>query len=172
MTSELAVLQVDQGLGIGSKSPFFNRLYVAATRFIQLKKPNKGSKSPPITAVLQTNVGNTIGDMPVYDSFLLGGPYSVRGYNIGELAACRRMIEAALEIRAPVLGKQVYAFYEMGHDLWSSGEVSGNPTEYYRRVGRGTSMGAGVKFGALRAEAVKDNNKGKWHVLLNYAERF
>jgi len=164
--------QVDQGLGIGSKAPFFNRMYVAATRFIQLRKPKKGSSAPPITAVVQTNLGNTIGDLPVYDTFLLGGPYSVRGYNIGELAASRRVLEAAVELRVPVLGKQVYGFYELGHDLWSSGEVSGNPTEYYRRVGRGSSMGAGVKIGALRAEAVKDNNKGKWHVLLNYGERF
>ena len=54
----------------------------------------------------------------------------------------------------------------------SSGEVSGNPTEYYRRVGRGSSMGGGVKVGALRAEMVKDKNKGKWHMMLAYGERF
>lgn len=165
-------VQVDQGLGIGTKAPFFNRMYIAATRFLQLRKPKKGSTSPPITAVVQTNIGNTIGDLPVYDTFLLGGPYSVRGYNIGELAACRRMIEAAIELRVPVLGKQVYGFYELGHDLWSSKEVSGNPTEYYRRVGRGSSMGAGVKLGALRAEAVKDNNKSKWNLFFAYGERF
>lgn len=166
------MLQVDQGLGIGTKYPFFNRMTIGSTRFIQMKKPKQGSKSPPITAVIQANVGNTTGDLPVYDSFLLGGPYSVRGYNIGELAACRRYIEAAAEIRVPVLGKQVYAFYELGSDLGSSKEVNGNPTEYYRRVGKGSSLGAGIKLGALRAEAIKDNNKGKWNMFLAYGERF
>ena len=165
-------MQVDQGLGIGTKSPFFNRMTVGLTRFIQLRKPKAGGTSPPITAVVQTNLGNSTGDLPVYDSFLLGGPYSVRGYNIGELAACRRFIEAAVELRVPIFGKQVYGFYELGHDLGSSKEVSGNPTEYYRRVGRGSSIGGGIKLGALRAEAIKDNNKGKWNMFLSYGERF
>lgn len=34
----------------------------------------------------------------------------------------------------------------------SSKLVRGNPTEYYRRAGRGTSVGAGIKLGAVRAE--------------------
>lgn len=96
----------------------------------------------------------------------------MRGYNIGELASCRRFVEAAAEVRVPVLGQQAYAFYEMGTDLGSSKEVSGNPTEYYRRVGRGSSMGAGIKFGALRAETARDNNKGNWNFFLAYGERF
>jgi len=166
------IFAVDQGLGLGTKAPLFNRLTAAATRFIQLKGPAANSNRPPITLIAHGRMGNTIGDLPVYDSFLLGGPYSVRGYNIGELAACRRYVEAAVEARVPVFGQQVYAFYELGHDLGSSKEVSGNPTEYFRRVGQGSSTGAGVKLGAMRAEAVRDNNKGKWHALLSYGERF
>ena len=78
-----------------------------------------------------------------------------------------------MEARVPVLGHQAYVFYELGNDLGSSKEVNGNPTEYFRRVGQGSSVGAGVKVGgALRAEAVRDNNKGKWHMLLSYGERF
>lgn len=168
----VAVFQVDQGLGLGSKSPLFNRMMVEATRFIQLWKPAVGSKAPPPALIVHSRLGNTIGDLPVYDAFLLGGPYSVRGYNIGELATCRRFVEAAVEVRVPVFGQQAYAFYEMGSDLGSSKEVAGNPTEYYRRVGGGSSFGAGVKFGALRVESVKESNKGKWHLLLAYGERF
>lgn len=164
--------QIDQGLGLGSKSPLFNRMTAETTRFIQLLAPPASSTRTPVALILHGRVGNTVGDLPVYDAFLLGGPYSVRGYNIGELAACRRFVEAAAEVRVPVLGQQAYAFYEMGHDLGSSKEVAGNPTEYYRRVGRGSSMGGGVKFGALRAEAIRDNNKGKWSVYLGYGERF
>lgn len=166
-------MQVDQGLGLGTKSPLFNRMTAAMTRFIQLRAPASGSKKPPFSMILHGRVGNTIGDLPVYDAFLLGGPYSVRGYNIGELAACRRFIEAAAELRVPLWGnKQAYLFTELGSDLGSSKEVAGNPTEYYRRVGRGSSIGAGMKLGALRAETARDNNKGKWNIFLCYGERF
>lgn len=54
----------------------------------------------------------------------------------------------------------------------AAGEVRGNPTEYYRRAGSGSSVGAGVKVGAVRAEAIRDNNSGKTHVWLSYGERF
>lgn len=67
---------------------------------------------------------------------------------------------------------QAYAFYETGTDLGSSKEVRGNPTEYFRRVGRGSSCGVGVRVGALRAEVVRDNNAGKWDLFLQYGERF
>ena len=63
-------------------------------------------------------------------------PLQVRGYNVGELAACRSFLEGAAELRVPVAGKTVYAFYEHGTDLGSSKAVKGNPTEYYRRAGR------------------------------------
>ena len=61
--------------------------------------------------------GNTIGDMASYDAFTLGGPYSVRGFNVGELATARRFVEAAAELRVPVFGRQAYAFIEHGTDL-------------------------------------------------------
>lgn len=47
---------------------------------------------------------------------------AVRGYNVGELAAARRYVEAAAELRVPVLGQQLFAFAEYGSDLGSSGE--------------------------------------------------
>lgn len=81
----------------------------------------------------------------------------VRGYNVGELAACRSFLEGAAELRVPVLGKTVYAFYEYGTDLGSSKLVKGNPTEYYRRAGRCGLIFSGVylltcacRIGALR----------------------
>ena len=46
----------------------------------------------------------------------------MRGYNVGELAAARRFVEAAAELRVPVLGQQLFAFAEFGSDLGSSGE--------------------------------------------------
>ncbi len=100
-------MQVDQGLGIGTQFPLFNRYSVALTRFLQLRAPAAKSKAPPISLVAHTRYAGCVGDMPSYDYFTLGGPYSVRGYNIGELAASRRILEAATEIRVPILNKQV-----------------------------------------------------------------
>lgn len=90
-------LQVDQGLGIGSKFPFFNRHQLTITRFIQLKKVEEGAgKSPPPVLVLHGHYGGCVGDLPSYDAFTLGGPYSVRGYNMGELGAARNIIEVRI----------------------------------------------------------------------------
>lgn len=54
----------------------------------------------------------------------------------------------------------------------TAAEVRGNPTEYYRRAGAGSSVGAGVRIGAVRAEAIRDNNSGKTNLWLSYGERF
>jgi hypothetical protein len=96
----------------------------------------------------------------------------VRGYNVGELAACRSFLEGAVELRVPVLGKHVYAFYEYGTDLGSSKLVKGNPTEYYRRAGSGASLGGGVKLGAVRLEYATDANTGQGNIFVRFGERF
>ena len=72
--------------------------------------------------------------------WLIAVSLQVRGYNVGELAASRSFAEGALELRVPVAGKTVYAFYEAGTDLGSSKHVKGNPTEYYRRAGRSAPL--------------------------------
>ena len=38
-----------------------------------------------------------------------------------------------------------YGFLEFGSDLGSSKALAGNPTEYYRKAGRGHSLGVGIK---------------------------
>lgn len=164
------LFQVEQGLGLGSGSPLFNRHVASLTRFIKLRDPPAGSSSPPPVLVTHARYGATIGDMASYDAFTLGGPYSVRGFNVGELAACRRFLEAAVELRVPVFGRQVYAFFEHGTDLGSSAEVRGNPTEYYRRAGSGTSKGVGIKLGAVRAEYATDGKAGA--IFMRFGERF
>ncbi|ONK62217.1 uncharacterized protein A4U43_C07F1580 [Asparagus officinalis] len=167
------VFQVDQGLGVGTKFPFFNRHQLSLTKFIQLKKVEEGAgKPPPPTLVLHGNYGGCVGDLPGYDAFTLGGPYSVRGYNMGELGACRNKLELAAELRVPVKNNIVYAFAEHGYDLGSSKDVKGNPTEFFQRVGQGSSYGVGTKFGPVRMEYAVDHNTGKGSVVLRFGERF
>lgn len=90
----LLTLQLDQGLGIGSKFPIFNRHQLTMTKFIQLKEVEEGAgKPPPPVLVLHGHYGGCVGDLPSYDAFTLGGPYSVRGYNMGEIGAARNILE-------------------------------------------------------------------------------
>jgi outer membrane protein assembly factor BamA len=94
MCHACTVSQVDQGLGIGSKFPFFNRHQVTLTRFIQLQQEDQqDAEKPPLVAVVHGRYGGCIGDLASYDAFTLGGPYSVRGYNMGELGAARNFLE-------------------------------------------------------------------------------
>ncbi len=69
---------MEQGLGLGSGTPFFNRSTGSATRFIKLRDVPEASRSPPLTLVLHARAGTALGDMASYDYFTLGGPFSVR----------------------------------------------------------------------------------------------
>ena len=66
----------------------------------------------------------------------------------------------------------VYAFAEHGTDLGSSKDVKGNPTEFFRRAGQGSSYGVGVRLGPLRAEYAVDHNAGTGSVFFRYGDRF
>ncbi|KAL0460356.1 UNVERIFIED_CONTAM: protein TOC75-3, chloroplastic [Sesamum latifolium] len=173
IVGERNVFQLDQGLGIGSKFPFFNRHQLTVTRFLQLKQVEEGAgKPPPPVLVLHGHYGGCVGDLPSYDAFTLGGPYSVRGYNMGELGAARNILELAAELRIPIRNTHVYVFAEHGNDLGTSKDVKGNPTEVYRRMGHGSSYGAGVKLGLVRAEYAVDQNSGTGAIFFRFGERF
>ncbi|CAI0393349.1 unnamed protein product [Linum tenue] len=173
VVGERNVFQVDQGLGIGIKFPFFNRHQLTVTKFIPLKQVEEGAgKPPPPILVLNGHYGGCVGDLPSYDAFTLGGPYSVRGYNMGELGAARNILELGAEVRIPVKNTHVYLFAEHGNDLGSSKDVKGNPTEVYRRMGHGSSYGAGVKLGSVRAEYAVDHNTGTGALFFRFGERY
>ncbi|XP_057548455.1 protein TOC75-3, chloroplastic-like [Amaranthus tricolor] len=173
IVGERNVFQVDQGLGIGTKFPFFNRHQLTLTKFLQLMQVEEGAgKPPPPVLVLHGHYGGCVGDLPSYEAFTLGGPYSVRGYNMGELGAARNILELAAELRIPVKTTHVYAFAEHGNDLGSSKDVKGNPTEVYRRMGKGSSYGVGVKLGLVRAEYAVDHNSGIGSLFFRFGERF
>ncbi|CAA3025666.1 TOC75-3, chloroplastic [Olea europaea subsp. europaea] len=85
---------LNQGLGVGSEFPFFNRHQLTVTQFFQLKQVEEATGKPPTPVlVLHGHYGGCVGDLPSYDAFTLGGPYSVRGYNMGELGAARNLLE-------------------------------------------------------------------------------
>ena len=165
-------VQVDQGLGIGSCFPFFNRHVLSSTRFIPIGKRPESTSEPQASLILSTKYGNSFGDLPTYEAFALGGPHSVRAYGMGELAICRSFLVCAAEARVPVAGRYVYGFYEQGTDLGSSKLVRGNPTECYRKPGSGSTYGAGVKLGIVKMEYARDCNANKGHLFFRFGERF
>lgn len=63
------------------------------TRFIQLTDTDLTNDIPPWIGVLHAHFGNCLGDLANYDAFAIGGPYSVRGYNMGEIGASKRVLE-------------------------------------------------------------------------------
>lgn len=69
---------MDQGLGLGTGFPLFNRATASLTRFLQLRAPPPGGKKPPPVLVVHGKGGHAVGDLASYDYFTLGGPYSVR----------------------------------------------------------------------------------------------
>jgi hypothetical protein len=81
-------------------------------------------------------------------------------------------LQLAAEVRIPIKGTHVYAFAEHGTDLGSSKDVKGNPTEVYRRMGQGSSYGAGMKLGLVRAEYAVDHNSGTGAIFFRFGERF
>ncbi len=54
----------------------------------------------------------------------------------------------------------------------SSKLVRGNPTEYYRRAGSGSSLGAGIKLGAVRAEYATEGGLDNGTFFLRFGERY
>lgn len=144
------------------------------TRFIKLNTPKSTSTLPPATLVLHGKHGNCIGPVASYDYHVLGGPHSCRAYYLGELGAARSFVEGAAELRLPVpiLKKQVYAYAEHVQDLGKAIDLVGKPREFYNRAGSGSSLGAGVKLGALRAEVSRDGNKGTSTWFVHFGERF
>lgn len=168
------IFTCDQALFSGTGLPCYNRHSASLTRFIQLRGVPKKSAMPPPVLVLHARYGGCVGSLASYDAFTLGGPYSCRGYNVGELGAARRVAEGAVELRLPVpkLNTHAYAFFEHCNDLGSSKTVPGNPTAYYRRAGAGSCSGAGIKLGAVRAEWVTDMNQGTGALFVRFGERF
>nr|KYP45309.1 hypothetical protein KK1_033184 [Cajanus cajan] len=168
-----SVFQIDQAIGISTQLSFSNRHQLTMTQFIQLRSTEEGAgKPPPPVLVLHGHYGGCVGDLPSYDAFTLGGPYSVRGFRMGEIGAARNILELAAELWIPIKGQYVYVFAEHGNDLGSSKGVQGNRTQVYRPMGHGSSYGVGIKLGIVRAEYAVNLNSGTDAAFLHFGERF
>ncbi len=89
----LARLSLEESIGFGSDS--FGKLYGMLKKFVPV-----GRKS---TFVLAARAGGKIhGDMPEFAAYALGGPYTIRGFNISEVGTGDGFMMGTAEFRTPI----------------------------------------------------------------------
>ncbi len=173
---------MDQSIPVGNASIFFNRISANYTYFIPLNLFSFAAGNR--TLVLNAQGGTILGDAPPYETFSLGGPNSVRGYERGEISSGRSFLQATAEYRFPIanfsaarqdinLGGTLFA--DFGSDLGSSSAVIGAPAEARDKPGSGFGGGFGLRavtgFGTGRAE-LGINDQGDINVLFSVGDRF
>ncbi len=157
------LVRSDQFIPIGEASVFSNRL--AGSYTVYAPFPFIGFREGPRTFVFNVQGGTTIGDLPPYDAFNLGGSSSVRGYDQGEVGSGRSFIQATAEYRYPIANLRLFRqdvnlrgtfFVDYATDLGSGDTVPGRPAEARDKPGSGLGYGLGLRaetgFGPLRAE--------------------
>ena len=79
----------------GGRLPIFNRSRLSSTTYLPCGTP--GQSGPPAVLVLHARAGACLGVLPPHEAHPLGGPHSIRGYTVGEVAAARHYLEVGLK---------------------------------------------------------------------------
>jgi outer membrane protein insertion porin family len=173
----IVTLSTEQSLPIGRGEILGNRLQANYATFIpvSLIKPKADAQQPQVVA-FNLQGGTTIGDLPPYNAFVLGGPNSVRGYGAGDVATSRSYFLASAEYRFPIyrfIGGVVFA--DFASDLGTSDEVLGEPGVQRRKPGTGAGFGLGLRlnspFGIIRAD-FGVSNQGDSRLQFGFGQRF
>ncbi|KYC40247.1 hypothetical protein WA1_27325 [Scytonema hofmannii PCC 7110] len=161
-------LSTEQSVPIGNGQISMNRIKANYTQFTPFKLFE--SKKPQVVA-LNLQAGTVLGDLPPYETFNLGGPNSVRGYDGGDIASGRTYVLASAEYRFPIpvldaLGGVVFA--DFASDLGSGETVLDNPGGVRDKPGTGFGYGAGLRFdsplGLIRADfGLNDQGESRLH---------
>lgn len=179
------ILRVDteQFLPVGRGNVLGTRLQANYSQFIPIKLITANHATPPNPAESQPEVfafnvqgGTYVGDLPPYNAFVLGGPFSVRGWETGAIATSRSYVEASAEYRFPIyrfIGGA--AFVDFASDLGSSNDVLGEPGVVRDKPGTGLGFGFGVRvnspFGILRGD-LGFSNAGDVRFQFGFGQRF
>jgi outer membrane protein insertion porin family len=159
-------LSTEQSIPFGQGDISMNRIRANYSQFLPLQLFD--SKKPQVFA-LNLQAGTVIGDLPPYESFNLGGPNSVRGYDGGDIGSGRSYVLASAEYRFPIiqaLGGVLFA--DFASDLGSGETVLGDPAGVRGKPGSGFGYGAGVRFdsplGLIRADfGLNDQGESRLH---------
>ncbi|NET59691.1 MAG: BamA/TamA family outer membrane protein [Symploca sp. SIO2E6] len=150
----LLSFSTEQSLPIGSGNILMNRLQANYSHYQRLSL--FGSDNPEVLA-FNVQGGTTIGDLPPYRAFNLGGQNSVRGYSSGDVASGRSYVLASAEYRIPIFNPVgAVLFADFASDLGSAPSVPGEPGIVRGKPGSGFGYGAGLRvdspIGILRAD--------------------
>lgn len=167
-------LSTEQTIPIGGI--FYNRLRGNYSQYFPVDIVPFGGNTEALAFNFQA--GTVIGDLPPYESFILGGSNSVRGFGDGELGSGRSFFQATAEYRFPIfriVGGALFADY--GSTLGSEDGLNGapSPSELRELPGSGFGYGVGVRvqspLGPIRVDyAINDD--GDNEIQFGIGEKF
>lgn len=170
----LLKLGVDQSIPVGVGKISMTRARASFTNYTPVKLINltPGAQS----LVFNVQGGTILGDLPPYEAFSLGGPTSIRGYEVGDVGSGRSYVQASAEYRFPVIsivGLGIFADY--GSDLGTGSSVPGNPAGTRGKPGDGFGYGAGLRInspiGPIRIDYAI-NSRSENRIQFGIGERF
>ncbi|AFZ17750.1 BamA/TamA family outer membrane protein [Allocoleopsis franciscana] len=169
----LLSLTTQQSIPVGNGNILMNRVQANYSQYTPVNI--LGTKDPQVLA-FNVQGGTTIGDLPPYMAYNLGGINSVRGYGTGDLASGRSFVLASAEYRIPVFNPVgAVLFADFGSDLGSGSSVLGEPGVVRGKPGTGFGYGAGVRVnspvGIIRADYAF-TDKGDSRVQFGLGQRF
>ena len=165
----------EQAIPIGNGSIFFNQLRSSYSQYIPVSF--FGSEKGQETIAFNLQGGTTIGDIPPYEAFPLGGGNSVRGFEEGAVGSGTSFVLGTVEYRFPLFSEIINGalFADYGSDLGTGDNVPGDPAGLRGKPGSGFGYGAGVRvqtpLGALRLDyGLSDEGGSRFH--FGFGERF
>jgi outer membrane protein insertion porin family len=169
----IASFSTSQSIPIGNGNILMNQLKANYSEYTPVNL--LGGKNPEVFA-FNVQGGTTVGDLPPYMAFNLGGINSVRGYGTGEVASGRSYVLASAEYRIPLFNPVgAVLFADFGSDLGTGESVPGEPGVVRGKPGTGLGYGAGLRvnspIGIIRAD-YGFNDKGDSQLQFGLGQRF
>lgn len=153
---------------------FYNRLRANYSQYFPIDIVPFGGNTEALAFNVQG--GTIIGDLPPYESFILGGSNSVRGFGDGEVGSGRSFVQATAEYRFPIFKIVGGAlFFDYGSTLGTDSDVPGTPSIVRELPGSGFGYGVGVRvqspLGPIRVDyAISDD--GDTEIQFGIGEKF
>ena len=167
-------LGTEQAIPIGNGSLAFNKIRGSYSQYVPVNF--FGSNDGRETLAFNVQGGTTLGEIPPYEAFPIGGGNSVRGFREGAVGSGRSFALGTVEYRFPLFSEFLNGalFADYGTDLGSGDNVPGNPAGVRGKPGNGFGYGAGVRvqtpLGALRLDYGLSDEGSRFH--FGFGERF
>ena len=152
---------IDTSIPVGDSSIAFGRFSGKFNQFIPLNL--FGFAEGPRTLIFDLQAGTMVGDVPPYEAYTMGGAFTVRGYNNGELGSGSSFGIAAAEYRFPIANElhllvdfdlQGGLFFDYGTDFDTADRVIGTPGIVRNKKGSGFGYGLAINL-KLNAEGLR-----------------